>query len=260
MDMHFENKNFEAAERLCKEFLERQTGPESAGYKVLALRRMIQVTALQGKHEQALKILEPFLKVAADDPAVMEIHAWLLRHTGKYAEAAKQYEKILNVIETENLKDLVHYYLSNLYADMNNVDKATEHLQILLKKKPDDATYNNDLGYIWADHDRNLDEAEKMIRKAVEAQPNNAAYLDSMAWVLFKKKEYQKAKEYMQKALQDPKSQDMTLFDHLGDIHLALGEKVDAVSAWKKAIDLADKSDRDQKRKAEIEKKIKEKQ
>jgi tetratricopeptide (TPR) repeat protein len=260
MDMHFENKNFEAAERLCKEFLDKRTGPESAQYKVLALRRMIQVSALQGKTEQAQKLLEPFLKIAADDPAVMEINAWLLRYTGKYAESAKEYEKVLNAVESESLKDLIHYMLSNLYADMGDVDKATEHLEPLLKKKPDNPTYNNDLGYIWAEHDKNLDEAEKMIKKALDAEPDNSAYLDSMAWVLFKKKDFKKAKEHMQKAIQDPRTQDMVLYDHLGDIHWALDEKADAISAWKKAVDLAEKSDRDQKRKAEIEKKLKEKQ
>jgi len=260
MDMHFENKNFEAAERLCKEFLEKKTGPDSAGYKVLALRRMIQVTALQGKTEQARKLLEPFLKIAADDLAVMEINAWLLRYSGQYAEAAKEYERVLKAVESENLKDTVRYMLSNLYADMHDVDKAAEHLQVLLKKKPDNPTFNNDLGYIWADHDKNLDEAEKMIKRAVEAEPDNAAFLDSMAWVLYKKKDHKKAKEWMQKAIQDPKGQDMVLFDHLGDIHWALEEKADAISAWKKAVELAEKSDRDQKRKAEIEKKLKEKQ
>ena len=45
-----------------------------------------------------------------------------------------------------------------------------EELQTLLKKKPNNPTYNNDLGYIWADHDMNLEESEKLIRKAIEEE------------------------------------------------------------------------------------------
>jgi tetratricopeptide (TPR) repeat protein len=201
LDLYTENKLYERAERLCKEFMEKPVGQESSRYKVQALRRMIQVTAMQGKPEQAHKLLEPFLKAAADDPQVMDLQAWIFRYEGKYTDAARIYDKLLKAVDREEAKDFVHYMLSNLYADMNDVDKATEHLEPLLKKKPDNATYNNDLGYIWADHGKNLDEAEKMIKKAVDADPDNAAYLDSYAWVLFKKKQYREAKEQMLKAL-----------------------------------------------------------
>jgi tetratricopeptide (TPR) repeat protein len=260
IDMHLGEKNYASAERVCKEFLEKQTGPESLFYKVLALTRIVRLTAVQGKIDEANKHLATLLKVNPDSPLIVDTQAWLLKYQGKYDEAVKAYEKLLKSLEGETAQDTIHYYLSSLYADMGNVDKATEHLQILIKKEPDNSTYNNDLGYIWADHDRNLDEAEKMIAKAVKAEPDNAAYLDSMAWVLYKKKDYKQAKEYMQKALQDTKTRDMTLYDHLGDIHWALDEKADAVSAWKKAIDMAEKSTKDQKHKGELEKKLKEKQ
>ena len=62
----------------------------------------------------------------------------------------------------------VHYILSGVYVDVKRIDKAGEHLQFLLKKYPSEAKYNNDLGYIWADHNMHLDEAEAMIRKALD--------------------------------------------------------------------------------------------
>ena len=91
--------------------------------------------------------------------------------------ATKTYENLLTLIDKD--KDLdkeakikattpIHYTLSSLYVDLRLIDKAAEHLQALLAVKPNDPTYNNDLGYIWADHDMNLDQAEKMIRKALE--------------------------------------------------------------------------------------------
>ena len=120
---------------------------------------------------------------------------------------------------------ITHGHLGWLYLDWGWLDKAAEQLQVLLKKKPDDPTYNNDLGYIWADHDMRLDEAEKLIRKAIdedrkerkqlidkgEMSPDedkdNAAYLDSLGWVLFKKKQYPEAKKYLLQAVEDPEAE-----------------------------------------------------
>ena len=56
----------------------------------------------------------------------------------------------------------------------------------MLDEFPDDAGAMNDLGYLWADQDKNLQRARRMIRKAVDAEPDNAAYRDSLGWVLFR--------------------------------------------------------------------------
>ncbi len=257
IDLYAQNKKYEDAEKVCKELLETPGGTELNIAKVMALRRMIQVTALQGKTDEAFKQLEPYLKAAPDDPAVLEMHGWLLRYSGKYEEAAKAYEKALAEVSNEKGKDILRYSLSGLYAEIGDVDKAAGHLQELVKKEPDNATYNNDLGYIWADHDKNLDEAEKLIKKALDKEPDSSAYLDSMGWVLYKKKKFKEAKEYLLKAIKNPDGEHAEILDHLGDVHLALGEKTEAVAAWKRAVEVSGASKRDQKRKTEVEAKIK---
>jgi len=160
-------------------------------------------------------------------------------------------------------------------VDFKDVDKATTHFKALLAKKPDNPTYNNDLGYVWADHDKNLDEAEKLIRKAIdeerkqrkdkkdlkpEEDKDNAAFLDSLGWVLFKKKKYQEAKPVLLEAVKDKTGQHAEIYDHLGDVHLALGEKAEAVAAWKKALTVTGTGKRDLERKVQIEKKLKQNQ
>src|SRR5262249_26359023 len=161
--------------------------------------------------------------------------------------------------------------LSGILVELKQIDKAADHLKALLEKDPDNPTYNNDLGYIWADHDMNLTESEKMIRKALEkdreqqrkANPDakdvkdNAAYLDSLGWVLFKQKKYKEAKPYLEQAAKDEDGQHIEILDHLGEVNLALGEKAAAVAAWKKGLEVAGPSKREQDRKAEVEKKIK---
>jgi tetratricopeptide (TPR) repeat protein len=115
----------------------------------------------------------------------------------------------------------------------------------------------------------NLPEAEKMIRKAIEEERklkrkykvedegDNAAYLDSLGWVLFKQGKAKEAKPYLLQAIKQKEGQNVEIYDHLADVHLALGEKAEALAAWKKGIEVAGAGKRDQKRKAEVEKKLK---
>jgi tetratricopeptide (TPR) repeat protein len=165
----------------------------------------------------------------------------------------------------------LHYLLSGVYVDMNRIDKASEHLKTLLDKEPNNPTYNNDLGYIWADHDMKLDEAEKLIRKALDEDrkerkkkgvspaedKDNAAYVDSLGWVLFKKKNYQEAKKYLLEAVKDKDGQHIEILDHLADCYLALGEKAQAIATWEKALKLETASRRERERRVVVEKKLK---
>lgn len=287
IDVLYAAKKFDESEKVCKEFLEIKEdddGGRMGALKNAVLRRMIQAIAKQGKADQAIKLADNYVEQRKDNWLAYELKGWVLRELGKYDESAKTYEEVLDRIakdknlekeEKAEFSESCRYILSGIYVDMNKIDKASDHLKAILANKPDDPTYNNDLGYIWADHDMNLDEAEKMIRKALEedrkarkkANPDlkpeedkdNAAYLDSLGWVLFKQKKYKEAKEPLLKATQDKKNgQHIEIYDHLGDVYLALGEKAEALAIWKKGLELAGTSKREQERKAKVEKKIKE--
>ncbi len=75
----------------------------------------------------------------------------------------------------------------------------------------------NDLGYLWADENRHLSRAMKMIRKAVEAEPDNGAYRDSLGWVLYRLGRYEEAIAELEKAAE--RQPDGVIFDHLGDAY-----------------------------------------
>ena len=80
--------------------------------------------------------------------------------------------------------------------------------------------------------------------------------LDSLAWVLFKKKNYAEAKKHLLEAVKGDEGRHVEIFDHLADVHIALGEKKEAVEVWKKALELENVSKRDEARKEEIKKKL----
>ncbi len=86
-------------------------------------------------------------------------------------------------------------------------DQAEQILTELLKDHPDHPRANNALGYTWADQNRNLDRAYKMIQIAVRAEPDSAPFLDSMGWVLYKLKRYDEAVRWLERAAAAPTGQ-----------------------------------------------------
>jgi tetratricopeptide (TPR) repeat protein len=91
---------------------------------------------------------------------------------------------------------------------------------------------------MWAERGLNLARAHELIQKAVQAQPKNAAYLDSLAWVLYKLNRSKDALDYALKAVELSEQPDPTVYDHLGDIYAAAGQPEKARAAWTKSLSL----------------------
>ena len=103
----------------------------------------------------------------------------------------------------------------------------------MLDEFPDDAGASNDLGYLWADQGVHLQRALKMIRQAVAAEPDNAAYRDSLGWVYYRLGRYQEAVAELEKAARQGTGGDV--LDHLGDAQLKAGQPDKADDAWRRA-------------------------
>ena len=118
------------------------------------------------------------------------------------------------------------------------MEEGERILEDVLKEDSENTQANNDLGYLWADQGKNLKQARAMIEKAIEAEPDNPAYLDSMGWVLFKLGQYQEAHKFLKQASEHEDGEDSTIFDHLGDSLVKLGKTQEAQDAWQKALEL----------------------
>ena len=117
--------------------------------------------------------------------------------------------------------------------------KAAESLKKSIEMDPANAARaDNYLGYMWADRNENLDEAEVLIRRAVEQEPENGAYLDSLGWVYFKKGLHAQALKALLRAAELLKEDDAVVFDHIGDTFDKLGRTAEAVEYWQKAFQL----------------------
>jgi tetratricopeptide (TPR) repeat protein len=283
IQMYIRNKKFAESEKVCDEFLKLEGEEDDAIEKLkpMVVRQMILAIARQGNVDRAMKKVDELITEQPKNWLQRVLKAEVQREAGKLQGAIETYldviervgkDKRLSKDDANDFVDLYRYSLSGLYVDAGQIDKAAEQLKLLLAREPDNSTYNNDLGYIWADHGTNLPESEKLIRKAIEddkkarrkANPDlkqeddkpNAAYLDSLGWVLFKQGKAKEAKPHLLDAVKDKENASLEVWDHLGDVHLALGEKAEAVAAWKKGIAAATDRKRDAKRKTEVEKKL----
>ncbi len=90
---------------------------------------------------------------------------------------------------------------------------------------------------MWADSGKNLPDAEALIRKANQAEPDNAAFLDSLGWVLYKRGQFADAERYLQQAITHTPRPDPTVLDHLGDAQYRLNRVDAAAEAWQKSLD-----------------------
>lgn len=284
VDLYLATKKFDEAIGACQEFLAINVADEVDNpiniAKPLFMEKLIYATSKKGKVDEALKMTENIIEKDQGGWYFLRLKADILRDAEKYGDAADTYlECIERVKKGKRLDDdqqkiiltQMRYVLSGVYLEMKQVDKGTEQLEILMKDDPDNPTFLNDLGFIWADHDMKIDEAEKLIRKAIDKDReqrkkiedlpkdlnvDNAAYLDSLGWVLFKKKEYKDAKKYLLDATKLKDGKHVEILDHLADVHMALGEKDEAVKVWEEALKQKDGTRREKERVKIIEKKL----
>ncbi|MBM3983067.1 MAG: tetratricopeptide repeat protein [Planctomycetes bacterium] len=282
--MYYDQKKFALAAETCEKFLD-LTGPQEVrNAHILFYDRLARIKAKEEKFDDALRIANDLIGLNKDTAGYfLQTKASILREQGKIDAAVDALNDALDKIdaskafskeEKDQEKDSVRYQLTGLYVDNKEIDKAAKQLEILIKRNPDNPTYKNDLGFIWCDHDMNLAESEKLIKEAIdldikaqeklkkegkldEVKPN-AAYLDSLGWVLFKQKKYKEALDPLKKAAADDEDgSHLEIWDHLGDCHMALGNKKDAIAAWEKGLKFEDISKRDGERRRKVSEKLK---
>lgn len=143
------------------------------------------------------------------------------------------------VLMTEVLKHRpdhrdARFQLGALYEKLDDIVEAEKQFREILKAHPDDASALNFLGYSFADRNIKLDEAEALIRRAVELKPANGAYVDSLGWVQYRKGNVQESLATLLKAVEILPYDD-AVWAHVGEIQEALGRKKEAWRSWKKA-------------------------
>ena len=151
-------------------------------------------------------------------------------------------EVIAQATDRQRLSQYLYFQIGLTHERLGNIDQAVAYLEKALVIAPKFTEAMNYLGYLWADRGENLDRARQLLEEAVQLEPKNGAFLDSLAWAYFKLGQLDKALPLLQQAITCTPEPDPTLFDHLGDIYDARKEPVKATEAWRKALKLDPKN------------------
>lgn len=145
-------------------------------------------------------------------------------------------EVVAKADSPERLTPSFYFRLGAVYERNGDYDQSETAFKKCLEMLPEYADALNYLGYMWADRGVKLNEARDMIQKALKIEPKNAAFLDSMGWVLFKLNEPAQGLDYILKAIELSEEPDPVLYDHLGDIYRALNQHEKARESWQKSL------------------------
>ncbi len=129
--------------------------------------------------------------------------------------------------------------IGDVYHHKENSDSAFIWYEQAIRTNPDNVLALNNFAYYLAEENRDLDRAEQLAEICVAAQPDNDTFLDTYAWIFFRKHDYQRAKEYIDQAIDleadDPQAD---VLHHAGDIYYMSGEPEEALGLWEDALRL----------------------
>jgi tetratricopeptide (TPR) repeat protein len=149
----------------------------------------------------------------------------------RFKEEGEALEAADKLSLSDDDKESVAFLRGAMYEKMQKLPESEAQFRKVLELNPENAAALNYLGYMLADRNLRLQEARELISKALEIEPNNGAYLDSLGWVNFRLGRLDEAATYLLRAL-DHVPTDPTVREHLGDVYLQQGRLKDAIAQW----------------------------
>jgi len=235
-------KQYPAALALAREARSAQpTDLRLARLEAQALRQ-------SGQADRGIAVLEDALKQHADEPAAYLALAQICSDADRGAQAVK----VLHDAEAKFPGDSsIVFELGAVYDKQKKFADAEAAFHRVLDREPENAPALNYLGYMLADRGERLDESVAYLKKALQIEPDNGSYLDSLGWAYFKEARLDLAEDNLKRAA-DQLQTNSVVQDHYGDLLFKIGRLDDAISAWNRAL----AGDGDSINRADIDKKI----
>ncbi len=234
----FEGKNFDKAADYYKNALQLNPEFEPIYYDLAGAYIATQ------QPQEALEILRKSREKFPQLNFTAEFYTGIaLSQLERYQEALGHFtsaELLAKNSEPNRLNQFFYFQAGSVNERAGNIPEAVKAFRKCLELAPDNAEALNYLGYMWADRGENLEEARTLIDRAVAIEPDNAAFIDSLAWVLHKLNRPKEALGHMRRAIELSEKPDATLFDHLGDIQLELRDFPAARASYQKSLEIKD--------------------
>jgi len=200
---------------------------------LVALRA--RLLAEQGRIEEAIPALQGLLKGGPSDRETYLTIAEVYSQAKRYSDAEAAVRQSLALTPKAEDQEFARFMLGSVYERQKKYDLAEEEFKKVLSANPLNAPAANYLGYLLADRGVRLEESVKYIQKALQVEPNNGAYLDSLGWAYYKMNRPDLAQPPLEKAARLI-SNDPTILEHLGHVYVRLGKKQEAQQEWERAL------------------------
>ncbi|MBV8895219.1 MAG: tetratricopeptide repeat protein [Acidobacteriaceae bacterium] len=231
--------------RTAKNFAKADQESEAAAKKYPNDRTLREVRAQlltdEGKTDQAVAQLKTLLDGKNDRETYLAIED-VYQKSKNYGEAAKALEQAEKLSSSNDEKAAVYFQRGALYERQKKYDQSEKAFRQVLdtanQKDPIYASTLNYLGYMFADQNTRLQEAQDLIKKALAMEPNNYAFLDSMGWVYYHLNKLDEAERELTRSVQI-EAKDPTIHDHLGDVYAKEGKLKEAISQWQSSLQQA---------------------
>jgi len=212
------------------------------------LRLQAQALRHTGKADQGIALLEKAAKAHGDDP----LSYISLAQAYSDADRGPQAVKVLQDAQAKFPdNDQVAFELGTVYDKQKRFTDAEAAFRAVLARDPENAAALNYIGYMLAERGERLDESVGYLKKALQIEPDNGSYLDSLGWAYFKSEKLDLAAENLKRAA-DQLPANSVIQDHYGDVLTRLGRFDEAIAAYTRALN----GDGDSIDKGEVDKKI----
>jgi predicted Zn-dependent protease len=192
------------------------------------------VLADEGKSDAAISEMTKLLADKADRDTWVSL-AQVYEKAKRYGDMAKAIDEADKLSEGKEDKENILFLRGAMFEKQKKYDEAEAEFRKLLAQNPDSAAALNYLGYMLADRGVRLPEALELITRAVARDPGNGAYLDSLGWVYYRLGRYGEAETQLKIAV-DKTANDPTVHDHLGDVYYKQGKLKDAITEWEASL------------------------
>jgi tetratricopeptide (TPR) repeat protein len=185
-----------------------------------------------GKAAEARDLLQPGAARPDAEPIVLYLYSAALRQSGDLA-GAEAAARRLRAAAPDDPRG--RYVLAQVLEERKDFEGAEQQLREILARDPQDATALNYLGYMLAERGQRLDEAVRLVQRALEIEPGNPSFLDSLGWAYYQQGKFDLADPPLTEAA-GRLPNNSVIQDHLGDLRFKQRRFSDAAAAWQRAL------------------------
>ena len=191
-----------------------------------------------GKEDSVLTYSEQAIDLFPMQPYPYYYAGLALLYKEAYKDAVVYFEQAVRIIvDNDRFKAQVYARLGDAYNELKMPEKSDAAYEQSLRLYSDNVLVLNNYAYYLSVRNKDLSKAENMASLAVRLDPDKPTFEDTYAWVLYKQQKYAEARKWLEKAIQHSGAEpDADILEHYGDTLYQLGEKTQAMEAWKKAL------------------------